>query len=227
MPNAPAAWCAHSGSEYAHQYSQRRHRKHPAFPTRWFTTCSALFPGTTALLTPSSARRVGVVANLTPASGRQNHTASPSASSALVSRAAHVHRIPPDVRDDREPPLLARQDGENKPHISEKRKKIFFARGLDRNSRSPPVGQITLHDRGEIACAAAASFRATTMPPYSQAGLPASAMARNVMLAGARSRRPRATGSASSAGNSSSAPSLSSRPFMRMLRSVRCRAARP
>jgi len=36
VPNAPAAWCAHIGSEYARQYSQRRHRKHPAFPTRWF-----------------------------------------------------------------------------------------------------------------------------------------------------------------------------------------------
>src|SRR5664279_3474265 len=55
------AWCAHSGREYAHQYSQRRHRNHPAFPTQWFTTYSVLFPGTTALLTPSSARRVGVL----------------------------------------------------------------------------------------------------------------------------------------------------------------------
>jgi len=35
--------------------------KHPAFPTQWFTAYSALFPGTTALLTPSSARRVGVL----------------------------------------------------------------------------------------------------------------------------------------------------------------------
>ena len=50
------------------------------------------------------------LANLTPASGRQNHTASPSASSALVSRTARVHRTPPHVRDDRDTPLLPRRD---------------------------------------------------------------------------------------------------------------------
>jgi hypothetical protein len=44
-------------------------------------------------------------AGLTPASGRQDHTTSPSASSALVSGALSVHRIPPYVRDDRETPL--------------------------------------------------------------------------------------------------------------------------
>jgi hypothetical protein len=35
--------------------------------------------------------------NLTPASGRQDHTISPSASAALVSRSTCVHRIPPRV----------------------------------------------------------------------------------------------------------------------------------
>jgi hypothetical protein len=42
---------------------------------------------------------------LTPASGRQDHTSSPSASNALVESIIRVHRIPPRVRDDREPPL--------------------------------------------------------------------------------------------------------------------------
>jgi hypothetical protein len=42
---------------------------------------------------------------LTPASGRQDHTTSPSAASAFVKGATRVHRIPPRVRDDREPPL--------------------------------------------------------------------------------------------------------------------------
>ena len=37
--------------------------------------------------------------NLTPASGRQDHTISPSASSALVRGAIRVHRIPPRVDD--------------------------------------------------------------------------------------------------------------------------------
>jgi hypothetical protein len=44
--------------------------------------------------------------NLTPASGRQDHTASPSASAPFVIGAISVHRIPPRVRDDREPPPL-------------------------------------------------------------------------------------------------------------------------
>ena len=90
----------------------------------------ALFPGTTALLTPSSARRVGVLANLTPASGRQNHTASPSATRSARLTLRCVHRIPPHVRDDRDTPLLARRDGESKSHVSEKRKSnIFRGRG--------------------------------------------------------------------------------------------------
>ena len=44
--------------------------------------------------------------NLTPAPRRQDHTTSPYASCALVFCAIRVHRIPPRVRDDREPPLV-------------------------------------------------------------------------------------------------------------------------
>ena len=40
-----------------------------------------------------------------PASGHQDHTPSPSASSAFVKGAIRVHRIPSRVRDDREAPL--------------------------------------------------------------------------------------------------------------------------
>src|SRR5260370_3834632 len=43
--------------------------------------------------------------NLMPASGHQDHTTSPSASRAIRQRRISVHRIPPRVRDDREPPL--------------------------------------------------------------------------------------------------------------------------
>ena len=45
-------------------------------------------------------------ANLTPAPRRQDHTTSPYASGAYVLRASRVHRIPPRVRDDRDPPLV-------------------------------------------------------------------------------------------------------------------------
>jgi hypothetical protein len=43
---------------------------------------------------------------LTPAPRRQDHTTSPSARVTLVIRNFRVHRIPPHVRDDREPPLV-------------------------------------------------------------------------------------------------------------------------
>ena len=45
-------------------------------------------------------------AHLTPAPRRQDHTTSPYASCALVLCAIRVHRIPPRVRDDRDPPLV-------------------------------------------------------------------------------------------------------------------------
>src|SRR4029077_17408865 len=105
VPNAPAASCA-LGSRSMHTSIHSggtgniRHS-----PRNGFTAYSALSPGTTALLTPSSARRVGVVANLTPASGRQNHTASPSATASARLTLRRGHRIPPHVHDDRDTPL--------------------------------------------------------------------------------------------------------------------------
>ncbi len=76
----------------------------PAFPAQWFTAYSALSP-VTGLSCHRRPREVLLPANLTPASGRQDHTASPSARPAFVSRKLRVHRIPPRVRDDRDPPL--------------------------------------------------------------------------------------------------------------------------
>jgi len=80
----PGAQCTRSlvcagGSEYAHQYSQRRHRKHPAFPTQWFDGLLRALPGDRAVLSPSSARCVCIVAHLASASGCQDHTTSPYA----------------------------------------------------------------------------------------------------------------------------------------------------
>jgi hypothetical protein len=45
----PGARCARSlvcawGGKYAHEYSQRWHRKHPAFPAQWFTAYTVLSP---------------------------------------------------------------------------------------------------------------------------------------------------------------------------------------
>ena len=66
----------------------------------------ALSPGT-GLSCPRRSR--DKPATLTPASGCRDHTTSPSASGALVSRAISVHRSPPHVRDDRETPLVTRR----------------------------------------------------------------------------------------------------------------------
>jgi hypothetical protein len=67
-------------------------------------------PGDRAFLPPSPLRSV-LLKSLMPASGHQDHTASPSASRAIRQRRIRVHRIPPRVRDDREPPLLVGRDG--------------------------------------------------------------------------------------------------------------------
>jgi len=67
--------------------------EHPAFPAQWLYGLYVISPVSHALLPPS-----------TPDSGRQDHTTSPYASVALVSRNIRVHRIPPRVRGDRERP---------------------------------------------------------------------------------------------------------------------------
>jgi hypothetical protein len=82
----------------------------PAFPAQWFTAYSALSP-VTGLCCHRHPREVLLPTNLTPASGRQDHTASPSATAAFVIRRHRVHRIPPHVRDDREPPLSSGETG--------------------------------------------------------------------------------------------------------------------
>ncbi len=78
----------------AHEYSQRVHRNRPAFPHAMVLRLIRALPGDRAFLPPSFLRSL-LPRNLTPASGRQDHTTSPSASSALVLRRQSVHRIPP------------------------------------------------------------------------------------------------------------------------------------
>ena len=112
----PGAQCTRSlvcayGVEYAHQYSQRRHRKHPAFPTQWFYGFLRALPGDHRFVDPVIRATRWRLANLTPASGRQNHTASPSATRSARLTLRCVHRIPPRVRDDRDTPLAVGRDG--------------------------------------------------------------------------------------------------------------------
>jgi hypothetical protein len=60
----PGAQCTRSlvcagGSKYAHQYSQRRHRIHPAFPTQWFSRLIRDLPGDEFLFATVASRIVG------------------------------------------------------------------------------------------------------------------------------------------------------------------------
>ena len=77
--------------KYAHQYSQRRHRKHPAFPTQWFYGLYVISPGT-GLFCPRHLADHDP-RNLTPASGCQDDFA--VRLGAVRYRRLRVHRIPP------------------------------------------------------------------------------------------------------------------------------------
>ena len=91
-------------SKKAHECSHHRYAetiRHS--PRNGFNGFLRDLPGDRAFLPPSLA---AFAANLMPASGHQDHTTSPSAFAPFVKGAIRVHRIPPRVRDDREPPLL-------------------------------------------------------------------------------------------------------------------------
>ena len=66
--------------------------KHPAFPTQWFYDFLRALPGDHRFVDPVIRVTRWRLANLTPASGRQNHTASPSATG---KRSSHAPLRPP------------------------------------------------------------------------------------------------------------------------------------
>src|SRR5207247_3993906 len=86
--------------------------KHPAFPTQWFYGFLRALPGDHRFVDPVIRATRWRLANLTLASGRQNHTASPSATASARLTLRRGHRIPPHVHDDRDTSLLSRWDGE-------------------------------------------------------------------------------------------------------------------
>ena len=101
---APAVSCA-----VAHMKTRTRAYRFsgntPAFPAQWLYGLLRALPSERLFCHCRRARREPL-RNLTPAPRRQDHTTSPYASCALVFCAIRVHRIPPRVRDDREPPLV-------------------------------------------------------------------------------------------------------------------------
>jgi hypothetical protein len=107
---APAVSCAKLCEEtHTSIQVQRKHSGLPRAMVLRLISRSPWRPGFLATIIPE--KRL-LLTNLTPASGRRDHTTSPSASATLVSRSLRVHRIPPHVRDDREPPLLSGETGE-------------------------------------------------------------------------------------------------------------------
>jgi hypothetical protein len=127
----PDAWCARSGvcegrKQKAHALV-RSHRKHPAFPAQWFYGFLRALPGDRALLPPSSAISRQLDASV-EASGPHDFAVR---FCAIRQRRIHVHRIPPRVRDDREPPLCGTGCAHYKFDLGYPRKGIFFRRGLD------------------------------------------------------------------------------------------------
>ena len=102
----PGARCARSLACNKKQAYECSHHEYTGTtrhsPRNGFTAYFVLAPVHRACLPPSPAF---LNANLTPASGCQAHTTSPSASRAIRQERIRVHRIPPRVRDDREPPL--------------------------------------------------------------------------------------------------------------------------
>ncbi len=141
VPNAPAASCAlGSGSMHTSIHSGGTgYIRHS--PRNGFNSLYVISPGT-GLSCPRRSR--DKPATLAPASGRQDHTTSPSAParSSCVAAASTASR--PDVRDDRDTPLLSRRDGANTTLIwvSEK-EKYFCGRGWTENSQKLPDGQIS------------------------------------------------------------------------------------
>src|SRR5258706_9119361 len=134
VPNAPIA--SRAKLNKAHERSHHGHTGiNPAFPAQWFYGLLRALPGDQACLTPSPAL---LIADLTPASGRQNDTTWPYASASFVRLAIARLTLPrpphpaPNVRDDREAPLLwARDGGSPSADLPDGKSGIFLISGLD------------------------------------------------------------------------------------------------
>jgi len=148
VPNAPIASRANEKSTRAsHHRFIRIIRLSPRDGFNGFLRALPGEPGFLATVAGHDAKTSS--AGLTPASGRQDHASSPHASRRSSVDTIRVHRIPPRVRDDREPPLSVGRDGRIDKAVSTKRRsEIFFEGGLDnrlaRRRSDLPVGQISL-----------------------------------------------------------------------------------
>ena len=102
--------------------------EHPGLPCAVALRLTSCSPRRTALLPPSPPRSL-LLENLTPAPRRQDHTTSPYACATHVDCGLRVHRIPPHVRDDREPPLSSGETRKAKSLICPTRRAEFCPSG--------------------------------------------------------------------------------------------------
>ena len=145
MRAAPAVSRAIAHSKNAHEHTGSAGASRPSL-RNGFTAYNVISPenGSFASVTDGTPP-----ARLTPAPRRQDHTISPYASCAFVFGALRVHRIPPRVRDDREPPLVTGETRGIKSVICPTaRAEYFCARGWTvRRSRRCvicPSGRLTI-----------------------------------------------------------------------------------
>ena len=105
---APAVSCARMHKEKRTR-AYRFSGGNPAFPAQWFYGLFRDLPGETSSIATVTSRINS--AKLGASVGRQNHATSPYAQVTIVSRTPRVHRIPPRVRDDCDPPLSSGETG--------------------------------------------------------------------------------------------------------------------
>jgi hypothetical protein len=109
--------------EYAHEYSQRGRQDHPASPRNGLRLIRTL-PGDRAFLPPSPAEVAFHKLDASvEASGPHDFAVR---FTRIRQSAIRVHRIPPRVRDDREPPLNVRRDSGHKEVIWVRREEEIF-----------------------------------------------------------------------------------------------------
>ena len=108
----------------AHEHTGSAEASRPSL-RNGFTAYFDLSPenGSFASVAPE---KLSFLVDLTPAPRRQNHTTSPYASAALVSRSIGVHRISPRVRDDGRRPSSRGETGILMPLIWGKREEGYF-----------------------------------------------------------------------------------------------------
>jgi hypothetical protein len=145
MRVAPEAACA---AKKHRRQQPRVHRNSRHSLHNGFNGFLRALPGDHAWLPPSSA---DCSADLAPASERQDHTTSPSARQPLVAQkdapgVVRPSHPAPNVRDDREPPLLM-SAGQRKEatDLGSMQSGIFFLLGLDDPNRFESAEKISFY----------------------------------------------------------------------------------